>query len=230
MTERQEEDKQFIALHLYDMKSETDTGVVYYANENVYQVGTYINNPHFLSRVDVPPGVSRFKVVVSQYEKIADLTFTLNVYCTAKCVISPLPRPCTHVTKVQGAWSTADGTAGGSPNHPQTFLRNPQFVVKVTSASQLLLKLEGPRDVSLNVMAFHVRPDAGVDPKRLSTCRVSSMFDRCNGISNIQVCRRLLYRINVSVYYCLYSDRWLMPVRIGRVSVWLTSCPRILHA
>jgi len=163
VTEKKEEEDEFITLHVYDAGK---PGRVYYA-ENALMRGTYINNPHYLTRMDVGAGVSTYKIVVSQYEKMHDLSFTLNIYSTAKCVLLPIPHSYTHQQRLPGSWR--GHSAGGSPNHPSSYLLNPQFGVVVPGPTNLLFKLEGPKEYSVNITVFFVHSAASDEPMRITS-------------------------------------------------------------
>ena len=56
--------------------------------------GTYSNNPNYLVRFDVPNGTGNNKtytVVLSQYEKLRDITFTLCAFSTVPLKIKQIP-------------------------------------------------------------------------------------------------------------------------------------------
>eukprot|EP01006_Ploeotia_vitrea_P036213 TRINITY_DN65989_c5_g16_i1.p1 TRINITY_DN65989_c5_g16~~TRINITY_DN65989_c5_g16_i1.p1 ORF type:complete len:1053 (+),score=533.21 TRINITY_DN65989_c5_g16_i1:160-3318(+) len=155
VTQKTETDEQFITLHVY----QSDTpGLVYYAEPCLF-AGTYINNPHYLARVDVPAtdnsdrDAYTYKIVVSQYEKKEDLFFTLQVYSTAPTTIRRLVDPYSaYSAKLAGEWDASN--AGGSTNMPVAFIKNPQFLVSCRDTTNLLFKILAPKEFSVNIMVF----------------------------------------------------------------------------
>ena len=136
--------------------------------------GVYTNNPHFLVRFDVDDtldcqsvGASRgeegrealFSLVVSAYEKIRPISFTLQVFCTAPFQFYHSPSRPTHQTKVTGKWVWEENTnlpnfsAGGSCSEP-TYFRNPQFTFLLTEPSPIHCELLVPKDKACHLKIF----------------------------------------------------------------------------
>ena len=47
--------------------------------DNKFIEGTKINSPHYLSKLNLPKGHSKYIVVVSQYEKMNTIYYSLRV-------------------------------------------------------------------------------------------------------------------------------------------------------
>jgi calpain-7 len=172
--EKKEFDDQYIALHMYDGKGNDR---IYYP-ENALSKGTYINNQHFLVRIDVPHGTAEYKVVISQYEKMYDLAYTLGVYSPAKFTLQPVPHRFIYTSAMTGSWT--DATAGGSPNNRLTYLNNPQFSITLPQRTALRLKLEAPPDFSINIRIFAVRQKSSGSATEFDQGghRIRSMFSQ----------------------------------------------------
>lgn len=79
----------YLTLHVYKKQGGQR---VYYPSDNAFFRGVYSNNPHTLVRFDLEgddPG--HYTLVLSQYEKTRDVSYTLNVYCTSAFRISVTP-------------------------------------------------------------------------------------------------------------------------------------------
>ena len=150
---------QYLTLHVY--KEKTAKRMFY--PQKPYMSAPYSNNPHTLVRFDVPPGETlTYTIVVSQYEKERDLSYTLDVFSMAKFRLVPLSRTLGSEVRLDGAWSIAGSakgttsgvvlsTAGGSARHA-TFMNNPQFRLKLQTPSQgLRLRLRAPKELHVNV-------------------------------------------------------------------------------
>ena len=143
--------KDFLTIHVYD-----DTGGkrIFTPTKAMIE-GIYSNNPHTLVRFDIPPvsanelpassnssvrSVRRsYTLVVSQYKKVRDVSFTLNVYCTAPFRLMRTPATPPHKRTVKGHWGAS--TCGGCPNNA-AFYTNPQWALTVGSGSAIRLHCE----------------------------------------------------------------------------------------
>jgi hypothetical protein len=86
---------------------------------------------------------------VSEYEKINDISFTLNTYCTVPMELQEIPSKYQFEKKVLGKWDV--GTAGGSSNN-NTFNENPQYCLTISEFTQyLIVKLMCQDSYSVNV-------------------------------------------------------------------------------
>ncbi|KAL7678506.1 putative peptidase C2, calpain family, calpain large subunit, domain III superfamily [Plasmopara halstedii] len=118
--------QQFLTLHIY---RGTPGKRVFY-NHRAVSRGTYSNNPHTLMSLDLDlehgPEPS-FTLVVSQYETIAALDYTLSVFSTQPFTCETIPsfdmKSPTSIV-ISSAWDM--DCAGGRPFF-STFMDNPQF-------------------------------------------------------------------------------------------------------
>lgn len=110
--------------------------------------GTRINSPHYLCKLMVNPGnTSSYTLVISQYEKMNTIHYTLRVYATCPFTLSKIVSAYRHKQEVgNGCWKGE--TAGGCANHPITYKKNPIYQIHLNSNSdenQLLIDLKGPK-------------------------------------------------------------------------------------
>lgn len=139
-----------------------------------YIDGVKINSPHYLCKIILTPASSRnYTIVVSQHEKSASIYYTLRAYATCPFTLSEIKDPyreekqvCTFQLivniffyifhQVTGEWKGV--SAGGCPNHPTTYPRNPRFRLDIDAGgdgnAQLLLELKGPKQYQIGLEAI----------------------------------------------------------------------------
>ena len=143
------ENNEYIACHIFE------GGRRIYHPDDALHRGVKINSPHYLAKLELPPGKHALTVVISQYEKANTLRFTLGAYSTARLALAPMPDPYAHggpTQTVHGKW-TAE-TAGGSTNDPERYRRNPKWRLVVEGGSgtaQVRIQLFGPRRCSVGL-------------------------------------------------------------------------------
>jgi len=137
------ENREFITLHVY--KSE---GRRVFYPDNKYIEGVKINSPHYLCKMKPPRGTSRYTIVLSQYEKLNTIFYSLKVYSTCKFSMGPVPEIYTSKKRLTLAWNKS--TAGGSPNN-KTYEDNPKVALELIAdhPAQLLIKIEANRTFSV---------------------------------------------------------------------------------
>ncbi|CAM9120690.1 unnamed protein product [Phaeothamnion confervicola] len=156
----------YMTLHVYAEEGGSGTvgdvggRRIYYPDKPMYR-GIYTNNPHTMVRFDLPPDdgtaltdehgqrCRRFTLVVSQYEKRRDISFTLNVYCTATFRLGHTPPPPEHTLTLASSWDACN--AGGGLGLPG-FYKNPQFALGLATPNQRLhIEVAAPKDININV-------------------------------------------------------------------------------
>ena len=163
--------QQYLTIHLYHNNGNEKSagfgagrGKRMFFGKKPFMTVPYSNNPHTLVRFDVPLQSSRqspvgasYTIVVSQYEKTRDLSFTLDVFSMAPFKLQPLPRTFGREIMVQGEWRKASlprdpGSAGGSARK-STFMHNPQWCLNLKKASRagLRIRLRAPKGIFVNV-------------------------------------------------------------------------------
>ncbi|KDO20424.1 hypothetical protein SPRG_14362 [Saprolegnia parasitica CBS 223.65] len=139
--------QQFLTLHVYQQAAR-----VYYPNF-AFARGTYSNNPHCLTCLDVdllPDGATSFVLVASQYEKLTSLDYTISVFSTDEPFeFTAAPAPPLHKHTLRDQWTGT--TAGGCPKYG-SFLHNPQYQVVVTDTlTDVVITLEAPVQYPINL-------------------------------------------------------------------------------
>ncbi|KAI5709770.1 hypothetical protein M8J75_003116 [Diaphorina citri] len=127
-----------------------------------YLDGVRINSPHYLCKIILNENSSRkYTLVVSQYEKMHTIYYTLRAYATCPFRLEKIENPYQFKEEISGEWKGL--TAGGCPNYPATYPNNPRYQVTLDSRQSmdntLLVFLKGPKQYSLGVKITCVRLD-----------------------------------------------------------------------
>ncbi|GBG33883.1 Calpain-7 [Hondaea fermentalgiana] len=141
----------FMTLNVYDRR---DGSRVYYP-ENPLVRGVYSNNPHNLISLQVKPGAHAYTLVVSLYEKLRSMNYSLTVFASIHCrnpVLRPLPLTMRHAQEIQGEWKSH--SAGGCPKYP-TYMQNPQWsIVFEQDCAMLHLHMNANAEYPINLRLF----------------------------------------------------------------------------
>jgi len=177
---KKEENKDFISLLVFKNEKK-EFSRVYYPNDAFIQ-GIYINSPHYLVRFNAPKGLSRYVLVVSQYEKLNDLKFTVLAYSMASVSFRELEKFNIYEEKVNGEWNSE--SAGGHSAKP-LFFNNPAFRIQFLPTTEntplkVILFLEAPKVYSGNIRLFRM-PSSGI-------------FDRSQGLLQNDIANSGNYR------------------------------------
>lgn len=112
-----------------------------------YIDGTRINSPHYLCKMKLnQSGTSRFTLVISQFEKMNTIYYTLRVYSTCDFALQKIQNEYKHKLKETGGWKGK--TAGGCANYPDTFINNPVYQLSLESSNdnnEVYIDLRGPK-------------------------------------------------------------------------------------
>jgi len=137
--------------------------------------GIRINSPFYLAKLKIPKTdqVERYTLVVSEYEKTHDITFTIEgkfknispfkkkfqifwihkVFANIQFHLEYLKKlPISK--RITGEW-TRD-TAGGCANYRETTNKNPIHLIQVDRPTEFIVELRAPKEYSGN---FQIRSD-----------------------------------------------------------------------
>jgi len=84
--------------------------------------GTYYDSPYVLTRLHVQPGDQLFTLVVSQYRRMRDVSYSLMAFCSSPVSLSAVPDSLPLVRSLRSAWTVE--TSGGNSTFAG-FLDNP---------------------------------------------------------------------------------------------------------
>ncbi|XP_011297210.1 calpain-7 [Fopius arisanus] len=126
---------------------------VYYPHDPPpYIDGVRINSPHYLSKIKLDPtSESRYTLVISQYEKMNTIYYTLRAYGTCQFTLKKISDPYKFEKTINDdEWKGR--TAGGCANHPATYSNNPRYQLVLESGNNnnhLLVILKGPKQYQI---------------------------------------------------------------------------------
>ncbi|CAH8620579.1 unnamed protein product [Dicrocoelium dendriticum] len=143
------DNKEFIAVVVYKNIS---TRKVYCPYEvTPFRDSARTNSPHCLIQMLQDPGTDTYHLVVSQFEKNNTIFYTLRVYSTSPFVLTKVVDPYKVEKQITGQWKGI--SAGGCPNHPDTYDNNPCFQINLKNNeidNQILIEMRGPKDYAIN--------------------------------------------------------------------------------
>ncbi|XP_062509577.1 calpain-7-like [Corticium candelabrum] len=151
------ENQEYITIHVF----KTEGTRVYFLDDAVH-VGTKINSPHYLVKLNkVPLGTASYTLVVSQFEMLHTIYYTLKVYSSIPFKLDPIRDPYKVKKRMAGEWTQA--TAGGCPNYPQTHSKNPSIQVNLQGKDprDVRIELRAPKDyaVGFQIVPIKSTPD-----------------------------------------------------------------------
>ena len=147
--------------------------------------GVYTNSAHFLVRFDVENELdcetitatnnprrrsgerhALFAMVVSALEKLRDISFTLQIFCTAPFRFYVSPSRPEKLAKLKGRWQVPSSSSSSSLNHTDTnhvstaggpysdptYFRNPQISFSLSRPSDFHCELLVPKGHSCHIM------------------------------------------------------------------------------
>ena len=182
----------FIACFLYSNK---DRNRIIYPSENVIYSGVYTSNQHILLTFDADPKYPALNLVLRQYKKARDLTYSVSIYSTSNFGISMAPAVSReNVMSLQGAWSGAG--SGGASGRSRLFHTNPQYRIEVAEDTDMRVVLQSSPKLSVSVSVC--KGDARLEYIS-SSCEAISSGDYRPALST---CAGVLKK---GVYVCVVS-------------------------
>mmetsp|Transcript_36362 Transcript_36362/g.109113 ORF Transcript_36362/g.109113 Transcript_36362/m.109113 type:complete len:659 (-) Transcript_36362:145-2121(-) len=118
----------YLTLHIYRNTREKDR-MWYSGGKNCVLTGAYTNNCHVLVRYDIAgPEDKHLSLVLSQYQKSNDLSYTLSCFCTHPFKLGHPAKEQPVVAVINSEWTAS--SAGGPAGQPG-FRGNPMWSVSV---------------------------------------------------------------------------------------------------
>lgn len=148
-----------VHVHRNDQRKEK---VYYPGGSSCVLTGAYTNNSHVLVRYDAKGLQDKYlSLVLSQYKKSNDLSYSLSCYCTAPFQLGKPTKDPEHCVEFSSKWTSQ--SAGGPPGSP-AFGTNPMWSVSVAPGiwgrnrrgSFMLLTCTAPKATAVNVMLIPV--------------------------------------------------------------------------
>lgn len=144
------ENREYITVLVY----KNDGRRVYYPHDPPPFIdGVRINSPHYLCKLIVSEtSAKRYTLVISQYEKMNTIYYTLRAYGTCPFSLRKIGDPYEYTKQITGKWEGR--TAGGCANNRDTYNNNPIYQVIIQVAhnnTQMLLDLKGPKQYQIGM-------------------------------------------------------------------------------
>ena len=115
-----------LQIHRNDRRKEK---IRYPGGSSCTYTGAYTNSSHVLVRYDATGFEDKFlSLVLSQYQKSNDLSYTLSCYCTAPFEVGKPTKDPEHITEIHSQWTSQ--SAGGPPSSP-AFGTNPMWAIHI---------------------------------------------------------------------------------------------------
>lgn len=113
--------------------------------------GVRINSPHYLCKIVVNKNnpITKYTLVISQYEKSNTILYTLKAFSTAPFSLKKIVEEYSFKeTDKNGQWTRE--TAGGCRNHPSSYSLNPVYNLQFNGSAKeednkILIELRGPK-------------------------------------------------------------------------------------
>jgi calpain-7 len=148
------DNQEYITVHVF----KTEGQRVYMLDDDAVHIGTKINSPHYLVKLnDVPLGTVYYTLVISQFEMLHTIYYTLKVYSSAPVKLDPIHDPYKKYKRESGQW-TKD-TAGGCSNYPETYHKNPSIQVNLQGKEpcHLRIELRAPREYAVGFQVLPIK-------------------------------------------------------------------------
>ncbi|KAJ1864743.1 cysteine protease [Coemansia sp. RSA 989] len=129
-----EENRDFIALHVYD----SNDGRRIYEPRTAMHIGEYVNTQHVLVQFTAETS-KLYTLVVAQKEKTKPLHFTIRVLADLPLQLAKAP-VAKFIQEVHGQWGSA--SAGGNTVSPR-YLDNPQYQLTIPKMDHSLVRVSG---------------------------------------------------------------------------------------
>ena len=178
--------RDYLTLHIHQIKHAKQR--VWYPNSKCILTGAYTNNQHVLIRYDVSGPEDRFlSIVLSQYQKSNDLSYTLACYCTQEFTLGHTEPFLGICQELKGSWklwdsltersSLAVGTAGGPPGKG-SFGSNPQWSIMVPpQGARMQVKCLAPKDLPISLILARSRPGGSQNGDEQRIVRMHHLYE-----------------------------------------------------
>ncbi|CAC5410761.1 CAPN7 [Mytilus coruscus] len=180
------DNREFITLLVYKNNGQK---VYYPYSPAPYKDGVRINSPHYLCKMVEPKGISKYTLVISQYEKNNTISYTLRVYSSCEFSLSRITDPYKkeHEKRVSGNWSGP--SAGGCGNYRESHSKNPIYQLRVDGNGTdnfVLIELLGPKQYSVG---FEITTVNETNPGAPGAFKKTSSGDYRNGYCVLELSR-----------------------------------------
>lgn len=118
-------------------------------------MSAYTNSPHVLVRYDISDRKDKYlSLVLSQFNKVRDIPYTLSVFCTGHFLLSRPPKDLDHCVTLASSWI---GQSTGAPAGSQSLEGNPTFSVLVEASCFVELRVSTSKTIASNILLIPVQ-------------------------------------------------------------------------
>ena len=191
------DNREFITLLVYKNNGQK---VYYPYSPAPYKDGVRINSPHYLCKMVEPKGISKYTLVISQYEKNNTISYTLRIYSSCEFSLNKITDPYKkeYEKRVSGQWKGQ--SAGGCGNYRDSHNCNPIYQLRVDGGGTdnfILVELLGPKQYSVG---FEITTVSETTPGSPGAFKKTTSGDYRNGYSVFE-----LNRISGGIYNIMPS-------------------------
>ncbi|CAB9509649.1 Calpain-7 [Seminavis robusta] len=147
--------KDYLTVHLH-RNDKAKERIFYPRTKRNVLTGAYTNNPHCLVRYDVTdPADEYLSIVLSQYEKSHDLSYTLSCFCTEPFTLGQPAKELPFSRSLTSSWTPS---SAGGPIGKKGFYSNPMFAIEVPDGGATFqIQCLAPKTLAVNVMLVPVQ-------------------------------------------------------------------------
>lgn len=118
-------------------------------------MSAYTNSPHVLVRYDISGRNDKYiSLVLSQFNKVRDIPYTLSVFCTGHFSLSRPPKDLVHCVTLDSSWiGPSSGGSSGLPN----FENSPMFSVLVETECFVEVRVTTGKTIATNILLIPVQ-------------------------------------------------------------------------
>ena len=151
---------EYITLHIFEDNKFLKR--IFYPGKPMVH-GTYSNNPNYLVRFDVPNGVGSNKlytIVISQYEKTRDMTFSLCTFSTVPFKMKQIPitlGSATNERKIKGEWkggANRDELDKTKTQMSSTSVKGNSYNIQIVVSTIMRIQLQAPKEIAISISLY----------------------------------------------------------------------------
>jgi len=138
-----------LTAHIHRLTKEEISSRIVYPNPTKIINGIYSNNPLVMIRYDVTAQDKHLAIILSQYKKFEDISYTISVYSTDPFTFKPAPSFLPNNFKLKGQFDPSN--SGGAVGRSSSYFRNPQYKLEVKRDTKIEMLMKVGSSLSINI-------------------------------------------------------------------------------